>query len=98
MNATSLTGASYTSVATSSGVEFDVAATAFTGGEVLYLGFLPNSNDREMVDVSQLFGMISKKLRRSAFTGTLDTLTIVAVNEAGGSTNVRASMTWREVR
>lgn len=97
MNGT-LTGFSFNSVDVSSSAEFDIASTAISGGEQLYLGFLPNSNDREVLDVSNMFDILLRKLRRAAFSSNVDVLTITAVNEASGSTNVRASLTWKEVR
>lgn len=93
-----LTGASYTSVGSASGTEFDVAATAISGGDTLYFGFLGNANDATRIDLSELFGMLERKLRRNGFTSTTDTLTVMAFNELSGSTNVRAALTFNEIR
>lgn len=94
-----LTGASYTSVATTSGTEFDVAATALSGGETIYYGFLGQSNDAvNTINLSQIFGALERKLRRNGFTSTTDTLTVMAVNELSGSTNVRAGLIFDEIR
>lgn len=97
MNAT-LTGASFNSVNAASGAEFDTTATAFTGGETLFQGFLPNSNDREVFSLLEMFSILGRKLRRDGFAASVDTFTIVAVTEAAGTSNVRASISWYEVR
>lgn len=96
-NAT-LTGASYSSVSSGSGTEFDVAATALSGGETLYYGFLANSNDSDQIYIDKLFNIVSRVLRQNAFATSVDTLTISAVNEAAGSTSVKGSLTWGEIR
>jgi len=93
-----LTGASFNSVNAKSGVEFDVAATSFTGGEVLFNGFLPNSNDKDTIYLNNVFSILGRKLRRDAFDTTGDILTVTAYNEAAGSTNMRGSISWGEVR
>ncbi len=97
MNAT-LTGASFTSVAANSGVEADTAATAFSGGEVLFQGFLANSNDQQILDLQEMFSVLGRKLRRDAFLSTTDILTITAITEAAGTSNVRSSLSWYEAR
>jgi hypothetical protein len=96
-NAT-LTGASWTSVADTSGTEFDVSSTSFTGGETIFYGFLPNSNDSETADLEKYFSLLARKLRQNAFATGVDTLTIVARNEAAGSTSVRGAIVFTEVR
>lgn len=95
---TVLTGASWSSVATTSGTEFDVSSTSFTGGETLYYGFLPGSNDAETVELEKFFSILARKLRQNAFATAVDSLTIVAKNEAAGSTNVRSAIVFTEVR
>jgi hypothetical protein len=97
LNAT-LTGFSWNNVNANSGVEFDVASTSFTGGEVIYNGFLPNNNAGGEVYLSDIFTVLGRKLRRDAFAATTDTLTITGYNEAAGTTNMRASISWGEVR
>lgn len=99
-NAT-LTGASWVSADTRSAAEYDVSATAFSGGELLSRSFLPATGS-ENVALDQFFGINSRILRRAGFAGAGvgvdDVLTIVAVNEAVGNTKVRADMSWTEVR
>lgn len=98
MNAT-LTGAAFTSVDAASTAEFDVTATAFTGGQTLLIGFLGGTNDaNNNIDLSEFFKEQGRKLRQDAFATTVDTLTIVANDEAAGSTSVKSSISWKEIR
>jgi hypothetical protein len=101
-NAT-LTGASYTSASALSGVEYDVSATSYSGGELILRGFLNNDIDSDYVDLSPLFDMLGRKLRMPGFAGlgsntSQDTLTLVATCESVGKTRARANITWVEVR
>lgn len=93
-----LTGASFTSVNVNSGQEYDVSATAFSGGEVILLDFLGQTNDAIRYSLEEFFGEFTRKLRRNAFNTDGDILTITAVNEIAGTTNVRASLTSGEIR
>lgn len=96
----SLSGASYSSVDSKSGAEFDVSATSGTGGETLFRGFIGGSNDATVVDISKLFKYRTggRKLRLDAFGSNPDVLTVYAVNEGVGSSSVRASLSWEEIR
>jgi len=93
-----LTGASWSSVATYSGTEFDVASTALTGGETLYYGFLPNANDAAAINIEVLFEQVARVLRQNAFATGVDTITVMAVNEQSGSTSVKAALVFNEIR
>lgn len=95
---TALTGASWGAVDTDSAMEFDTSATAFAGGTPIYRDFLPNSTDGKDVDISDLFDVLARKLRRKAFGTDVDVLSLLAVNEAAGTTQVRSSFVWGEVR
>jgi hypothetical protein len=97
MNA-SLTGASYTSVNSYSGVEYDISSTAFSGGDTIFQGFLANSNDTQTIDLYEYFSIEGRVLLQSAFATSVDTLTVLAVNEAAGSTSVKSSLSWEEFR
>lgn len=97
----SLTGASWSSVDATSGVEFDVAATTGTGGQTLLRGFIANTNDTSApIRLDQFFSERAqgRQLRVDAFATTQDVLSIYAINEAAGSTAMRASISWKEVR
>jgi hypothetical protein len=97
-----LTGASWTSATAKSAAEFDVSATSYTDGEVIYRGFTPQDNDVSEVSLDPFFDIFGRIIRRSGFAGTGsnvdDVITIVAVCEAVGNTKVRANITWSEVK
>lgn len=93
-----LTGAGFASVNAESGAEFDVAATALSGGVTLFRSMLPNTNDGRDFNLASLFTHHARKLRLDAFGVTQEILTIAATNEAAGSTLARASLSWREIR
>lgn len=96
-----LTGASWTSVDARSAAEYDVSATAYTGGELLLRSFIPGPGSENM-NLDHFFRINGRMLRRAGFAGAGtnvdDVLTIVAVNTAVGNTKVKADMAWTEVR
>lgn len=92
-----LTGASFASADPASGVEFDVAATALTGGRTLSRAFLPNANDARDLS-ADYFKQNGNKLLLDAFGSIQPILTVTGVNEAGGSGTMRASIGWLEIR
>ena len=94
-----LTGASFANVTTTSGLEFDVAATALTGGETLLRSSVGNANEGKEISLAlnNLFSYTGRKLRQLAFTG-VDVLTVMAVNEQTGTTSVKAGLSWLEMR
>ena len=95
-----LTGASFTSASTQSGVEYDETATALTGGLTLVRGLLPNSIDSRDLDLTTFFNNIARHLRRLAYGTDVNVLTIMGRNEgsSGGTTLMRASLVWQETR
>lgn len=93
-----LTGASYVSVDSKSIAEYDITATALTGGTTLFKGFMGNSNDQFTIDISKIFEGQFRGLMRKVFATSANTLTLMAVNEAAGSTSMLANLTWREYR
>jgi hypothetical protein len=97
-----LTGPSWTSSSTTSLAEYDQTATAFSGGEMLFRGYIGQDIGEKEVDLSFIFDVANRFLRNSGFlaTGTNanDVLTIVALNEAAGKTKARATLTWAEIR
>lgn len=94
----SLTGASWSAVDANSGAEFDRSATSLTGGTTILRGFLPDTNSNETINVTELFQNNERGLKISAFASSQDTFTIMGVNESAGTTNMRASVTWKEIR
>jgi hypothetical protein len=93
-----LTGASYVSVDSKSIAEYDITATALTGGTTLFKGFMGNSNDQFTIDISKIFEGQFRGLMQKVFATPANTLTLMAVNEAAGSTSMLANLTWREYR
>jgi len=98
-NAT-LTGVpAWVSANAQSGVEYDVSNTTFTGGSSLAVFTVESGTTRE-INLVNLFDQRESALRRAVFAaGTDDTLSVVAYRDLGaGTTDVRASMNWQEVR
>lgn len=99
LNPTTLTGAVFNAVGGTSCMQFDIAATGFTGGEFVAGDFLPNTADSRSLDLTNIFKVNARKLRRSSFApGTSDVLLVVGRNEAGGAATMRAGLQWAEVR
>lgn len=94
----SLTGAAWASADSNSGVEFDTTATLLTGGSTVLRGFLPSAEDSTVLDIVDLFQNNERGLKQNAFATGVDVLTIMGVNEAAGTTAMRASVTWKEIR
>jgi hypothetical protein len=84
-----LTGASWTSVATNSATEFDTTATAFSGGRLLYT-LITDAGSAGDYDF-----MLHEHLNRRIDT-TQDVLTITATSFQG-NTNVKAALTFKEI-
>lgn len=98
-----LTGASFVDVDTNrSTAEYDVSATAYSGGELIYQDYIPDDAGTREASLEPFFDVFGRFLRRAGFNGSgvnvADVLTVVAVNEAVGRTRVRANITWSEVR
>jgi len=95
-----LTAASWGTVNAESVAQYDTAATALSGGVTLLRGMLPNAIDAVELDFSRIFNAFSRALRMKAFSTDVDVLTVMCRNEknTGGTTNMRASLTWQEVR
>jgi hypothetical protein len=86
---------------TGSAVEFDEAATAITGGVSVAIDFMPNTNERGVIDLEGgVFSYTSRKLRRHAWlpASEFDLLTIVGRSEAAGNTDLLSAISWREIR
>jgi hypothetical protein len=92
-----LTGATFAATSPSGALEIDTAATAMSGGtQLFYAG--QGANTTVPWDLTELFTLTSTKLRRQAFTGTADVLTVGVVREGAVSFDPRASMVWGELR
>jgi hypothetical protein len=94
LNPTSLTGASWTSVDTDSICEYDVSATAYTGGTVLSYRFVPSGgNSQTTAGELPLFrGPLSLDA-----PGTTSDVLLIAARSLSGTGQARASVTWSEL-
>jgi len=85
-----LTGAAFTSAATSSAAEYDVTATAITGGTLIAEGYCPAANGVNLTEADFLFLGLD-------LAGTVqDTITIATVSIAGGNSDTYGIIGWRE--
>lgn len=88
-----LTGPSWTAVnATYSGMEYDVTASAVTGGIVVGGGYLSAGVNRS-AEKSGLLDRVTMSLGASA-----DILTIAAIRTGTSDSDVLASLRWKEIR
>ena len=86
------------SASINSSVEFTTSSFTFTGGETIYRGFLPNGNDSREFSLRNFFPKNGRKLLVSSLNLTQDVLVIAGINEQAGTTDMKASISWREVR
>lgn len=91
---TELTGADWNNVAGNSFCEFDYAATAHTGGEVLQTGYISPTNQGEVFNFPSETIL---QLARNNLGTTAQTFTILAATVQGNK-NVFASLSWVEIR
>lgn len=101
LNPTSITSGTWISASLNSSVEYLSGATAFVDnfpGQTLYRGFLPNANDSREVDLSSFFSFQGSKLRLNAYGTTADTLLVVGICEQPGTTLMRSSLVWDEIK
>lgn len=94
-NATTLTGASFTSVDTNSITEFDIAATAIVGGTVKRSGFISAVNNGSIVVNLKAIQRVLLSTSIAAAAG--DTLSIVFTS-MNAATASAAAITWTEIR
>lgn len=91
-----LTGPSWTSVdATYSGMEYDVTASAVSGGIVVDSAYLATSGINARGKDEGLLGRTLLSLGR---TGTADILTIAAIRTGNVDSATLAGLRWREIR
>jgi hypothetical protein len=86
---TTLTGATFNSVDVNSNAEFDIAATAYTGGTVIWEGYLSISRGEIIADLEKW------ELNVSYLNNQAETLTVVA-RSLGNNNATRASIKWEE--
>jgi hypothetical protein len=91
----SLTGASWQSAGTNSIVEYDLSATAITGGNILYQGYEGvTAQTRQSVTLPD--GLFKFQLQRNGLTSTPLIFTL-AVTGATNGDDVVAAIEWEEV-
>jgi hypothetical protein len=92
-----LTGATFAATSPSPGTEIDTAASAMTGGtELMHVGLGADWSDS--FDLTKLFTIPGTKIRKQAFTGTSDILTVGVMREGVVNFNPRAALNFGEVR
>jgi hypothetical protein len=94
LNPASITGASWTSTDADSIVEYDVSATAYTGGTVLSYRFVPSGgNSQTTAGELPLF----RDPLTNDVAGTDPDVLMIAMRSLSGTGQARASITWSEV-
>lgn len=82
-----------------SAAEYSANITSFSGGELVATFFLPDgTSDYREIDLEHMFGEHKRKLRFEELNSTRDVVLVTAVKAAGGSTAMRASVAWREMK
>jgi len=89
-----LTSASWVSADSHSGVEYDVSATAFTGGVKIFSGYVSTSRN---VDRG-IQGVLGKLTLSPSRTGVSDILSIVAIRTSTNDGSVLCRLDWKELR
>lgn len=89
-----LTGASYSDVDGESGVEYDVASTAVSGGMVVDSGYVSTSKNTS----GGSKGLLGRTVMSKGHNGTPDVLTLVAIRTGGTSGDTLAALKWKEIR
>lgn len=92
-----LTGASWTSVENSnSGMEYDISATAITGGTFIASMYLTASANNGKVFLSQ--NLLGKAMLAIGRDTSVDALCICAVRTTNSSANILMGIDWKEIR
>jgi hypothetical protein len=92
------TGGSWLTAAADSSVEYNITATAATGGRVLASGFVNSSNQGSPSINILKEALFNNQLERNSFTGTPYELVIeMAVATTSGGEGAYASIDWEEI-
>lgn len=91
-----LTGASWVSVGTNSSVEYDLSATAITGGNDVKIGFLNVAAGSGAATEGFQDGLFKFQLERNSFTGTPTVFSLVATGSTNGN-DATGSIDWEEI-
>jgi len=96
MASSTVTGGSWTSAGSNSGVEYNLTGTGISGGHILASGYTSSSNQgTPSVDILKE-ALFTFQLERDPFTATPYTLSL-AMAGAANNTSCYASMDWEEV-
>lgn len=90
-----LTGASWANAASDSSVEYDISATAYTGGSDIFQGYIGVTN-QATTPVTLVDDVFKYQLTRNSFTSNGHIFTIVATGAANGD-DCLASIDWEEI-
>ena len=93
-NVTSLTGASWTTVDSVSSVEYDISASALTGGEVVFEGLFKGQDTVAPFDLTKSFNH-TLQLTKTINQANGDILTI-AVEPTTNNDDAIVSLSWQE--
>lgn len=92
-----LTDETFAATSPSPAIQIDTAASAMSGGvEVARISL--GADASLLFPLDELFTIPGTKIRRQAFTGISDILTIGVIREGTVNFNPRATLNWREVR
>jgi hypothetical protein len=90
-----LTGASWVAVdAVNSGMEYDVTASAVTGGIVVDSDYFSTNRNSE----SRSDGLLERAILSLGRTGVADILTIAAIRTSTSDSSTYSAMKWKEIR
>lgn len=92
-----LTGAVWAAVDAASGMERDITATAVSGGLLVGSCYLSSSTDKCQIDLTHVFLNNARRMRRTAFAGTSDVLSVVSRRTSTVDASVFAGLSWTEV-
>lgn len=91
-----LTDASWVSAGTNSSVEYDLTATAITGGDDARTGFLTVSAGAGSLTTGFTDGLFKFQLERNSFTGTPTIFSLVATGTTNGN-DATGAIDWEEI-
>lgn len=95
IKAGTLTDANWTSAGANSAIEYDVSATAISGGEVVR-GALRSLSNQSAATIEFTGSLFDLQFERNGLAGTADAYTIVA-RALGNSGSGRAYINWQEI-
>lgn len=91
-----LTGASWVSAGTNSSVEYDITATAYTGGDDAKIGYVNVGAGAGATVADFTDGLFKFQLERNSFTNTAVVFSLVATGAANGN-DALGAIDWEEI-